>query len=221
MGTPVKAETYRADPFGSMDGGISPRWSGTVRQYLPILKRQLKISEFLGFVEAMCDVQHGNVGLLADLAKQPMHLQASLVIQCAEWFIQQKRGGSKGDRTAQGDTLFFAATQAARVAVQQVPDPEHLSQLVDACRHKLFGKPTYLQSETELLMHFHRGEQSSVLRDVADIAHGRLPVRHVLTSKLNPAGLDTFQAGDALQKRRLTATGSTHQSGVGSRGNLE
>ena len=152
----------------------------------------------------------GADGLVETLDLGP-HLTAQLGVEVGERLVEEEDLGTAHDGAAHGDALALAAGELARLALQQLPDPQHVGRLGDAGLDLGGGNPAHLQAEGHVVVDGLVRIKRVILEHHGDVALARRqPVHHPLAdADLSVA--DAFQPGQHAQGRRLAAAGRPDQ----------
>ena len=124
-------------------------------------------------------------------------------IEVGQRLVQHQQPGAARDRPPDRDPLLLAAGEGARVAIQQVLDPEQRRHLAHPALDLGCGRPGGAQREGDVVEAGEVREQGDVLEQQADVAPPRLQRGDVLAVDPDPAGVRLMQPRDGLEQGRL------------------
>ena len=153
------------------------------------------------------DVQRRHAEALVQPHELRPHLDAELGVEVREGLVHQERLGMPNDRPAHRDALALAARQGARLAVEQVLDPEQGGGLGDPLLPLRLRHPLRLEREADVRAHGHVRIERVVLEHHRDVAVDGVEIVDdgVADEDLARGGL--LEPRDHPQRGRLAAPG--------------
>ena len=153
------------------------------------------------------DVQRRHAEALVQPHELRPHLHAELGVEVRERLVHQERLRVPNDRPAHRDALALAARQRARLAVEQVLDPEQRGGLGDPLLPLRLRHPLRLEREADVRAHGHVRIERVVLEHHRDVAVDGVEIVDdgVTDEDLARGGL--LEARDHPQRGRLAAPG--------------
>ena len=159
-------------------------------------------------------MRHVDRGAPQPLVKLLQHrpgLDAQLGVQIREGLVHEEDGRLACDRPADGDALTLSAGELLRFSLQELPDAEHLGDLVDPALDHLLGDAAQPQAISDVVVHAHVRIERVVLKDHGDVAVLRRDVVHeALADEDAPAGL-LLEPSEHPQRGGLAATRRAHE----------
>src|SRR4030095_1833036 len=151
----------------------------------------------------VCHVDHRNADLAVDALELDLHLLAQVLVQRAEWLIEQEHIRVEDEAPRERDTLLLAPPLLARVFVGVGAQPDQIEDLAHALALLRARKRAHAQGESDVALDRHVGEQRVVLEDDADVALVRLAARQILAAELDDPAGGLLGACDHHEGRRL------------------
>jgi hypothetical protein len=133
------------------------------------------------------------------------HAHPELRVEVRQRLVHQERPRLADDGAAHRDALALAAGELRRTPVEQLLEPEHARDLLDAPPDVgLRGSP-HLQPVAEVLAHAHVRVERVALEDHRDVPLARSEVGDVAAVDHDAAGRRLLEPGDQAQERGLAA----------------
>jgi hypothetical protein len=152
------------------------------------------------------DIDGGGAQATLQTGDLGAHLHPQLGIEVAKRLVHEEGLGVPHDRPSHGHPLALTAGELGRLAVQQRGQVQHLGRLGHLGLDLGLGQLGQSQREGDVLAHRHVRVQRVGLEDHRDVA---VP-RRLLVDPRSPdakfAGRDVLQAGDHVERGRLSAT---------------
>ena len=153
------------------------------------------------------DEDGGQAEFALDLADLFAQVFADSRIQRRQRFIQQQQAWAGDQRAGEGDTLALAAGQLMRIAAGEVVQFNQFQHFADAFVTVVRIDLLHAQTEGNVLLDGHVGEQRVALEHHADPAFLRAQRHDVDAIEQDLAAIHRRQPGDTTQQRGLAATG--------------
>ena len=149
---------FAADLFFKEDLG-----GGALFLYLSIFQHYNLIGQPKYFRQVVADEDRRQSVEPVCFSDEVLQLEAHIVVDGGEGFVQEQQGGAAGDGAGEGCALLLAAGQEGGFAVLQLLQLHHFEELVNDLAVGFFG-----EGKLQLLAHRQVGEEGEVLEDKAD-----------------------------------------------------
>ena len=151
------------------------------------------------------DVDHGRARVAVQGRDLDTGLDPQRRVEVGERLVEQEHLRVAHDRAADGDALALAARELARLAVEQVRDPEPLGRLPDARVDVVPRLARELEPERHVVVGAHMRVERVGLEHHRDAALLRGEVVHHDVVDQDLAGIRVLEARDEAQQGRLPA----------------
>ncbi|MNK93904.1 hypothetical protein D3C87_1140880 [compost metagenome] len=169
------------------------------------------VSHAHGFHLVVGDVDHRQAERALELAQFGAHLGTQLGIEVAERLVHQADRMMRDDGAGQRHALPLAARQLARLAREQLVQPEHVGGLLEPRRLLVARQLARAQAEHDVLAHAQVRKQRVRLEHHAQVALGGVHIGHVRAIEPDPPAARPVQAGNQPQQRGLAAARGAEQ----------
>src|SRR5215831_4867821 len=156
------------------------------------------------------DGRHAEQG--DELLDLDLHLHAQLLVEGAEWLVEEEEHRLDGKDTGQRHALLLSPGELVWIAAVEPRQPNQAQHLRHASRDLGARALAHAQPERDVVGHRHVREERIVLEDDADVAEMRQHVVHHLVSQHHLSTARRQEAGDALEQGGLAAAGGPQQS---------
>ena len=157
------------------------------------------------------DVDRRGVDLPLDAGDLRAHLDSELRVEIRERLVHQERLRVADDRSAHRHPLPLAARELARLLVEQLHDPEHAGDLLDAPPDLARRRLAQLQPEADVAVDAHVRIERVVLEDHRQVALARLERVDDLVADPDRPLADRLEPGHHPQRGRLAAARRTDE----------
>ena len=135
------------------------------------------------------------------------HADAQLGVEVGERLVHQVGLRLAHHRAADRDPLALAARERARLAVDQLAQPQHARHRSDLLAHRRLRRAAELEREREVVPHAHVRVERVVLEHHRHVAAARRELGDLAVADPDRSARHGLQPGDHPQQRRLPAAG--------------
>ena len=161
------------------------------------------------------DVHGGRAHLADQRGDLHAHPLAQVGVQVGQWFVAQDQPGVGDQRAGERDTLLLAAGQLVRVSSGELGQPHSLEHRQGTGPALGATDPAAAQRERHVVQRGHVRPQRVVLEHHRQVTllggHMRTVGRHGPSADGDQPAVDSLDAGQAPQQRRLAGPGRTEQ----------
>jgi hypothetical protein len=159
----------------------------------------------------VCHVDEGRLHPLVNLDDLRTGLHAQFGIQVGEGFVQQEDLRLPHDGTPQRHALALPAGEFLGLAIEQLPQAQDFSRILDALLNFIFRHMAQLEAKGHVVEDRHVGVEGVVLEHHRDVAiFGIDTIDDPLANVEFPFG-DIFEPCDHAQAGTLAAAGGANQ----------
>ena len=163
------------------------------------------------FLLIVRDVDRRGLEPLVQFLDLGAHGDAQLGVEVGQGFVEQKQLGVAGQGPAHGHALALPARQLARLAVQQVPDLQHLRHTFDRCLAFDLGHLADFQAKSDVLRHGHVGVKRIALEHHRNVAVFAGQTGHLAVPDVDAARGGVVKARDHGQQGGFATTRGADQ----------
>src|SRR5690606_24974612 len=139
------------------------------------------------------------------------HLDPKLSIEVAERLVEQKHAGIEYENTSQRNALLLTSGQFRRPPPRVMLQSHPLEDLAGATDAFLFLDTSPPEPERHVVGNGQMGKQRIVLKNEPHVASMRRVLQDRSTADSNVSRVDSLEARDATQQRRLPAAARPEQ----------
>ena len=151
------------------------------------------------------DVDGGRTDAPLELLELVACRGTELRVQVGEWLVEQEYRWLADDGPGQRHALALAARELARLAVEQVTDPEERGRPLDSLGDLLPAHALGFEGEGDVLQHGHVRVERVALEDHRDLPGARRQVVDDLATDEDLPRGRRFEPGDHSEQRGLAA----------------
>ena len=159
----------------------------------------------------MGDMDDGGAELPVQLDELGAHRGPELGIEIGQRLVEQKGLGLAHQRPPERHPLPLPARQLARLAAEQLADPQHRGDVADPARDLVAADPPELETEGQVLRHRHMRIERVVLEHDGNVAPRRVDIVDGPPADADRAARHAFEPGDHAQRGGFAAARGSEQ----------